>query len=123
MNVGSNFHTTSLTRPLEKRSFTDSTRIFIYEDVFAIASYDKYLQYEYYPTIKRQKNTSAIAQVIFLSLFISEDYILAHDCTLQETQNQNSKKRTDLSGLNLFIEVSRVTTIRTRLSSSTYSRK
>ena len=55
---------------------------------------------EYYPTIKRRKKiTSAIARVIFLSLFISEDYILAHDCTLQETQNQNSKKRTGLSGL------------------------
>ena len=58
-------------------------------------------QFEYYPTIKRRKKiTSAIARVIFLSLFISEDYILAHDCTLQETQNQNSKKRTGLSGLN-----------------------
>ena len=48
---------------------------------------------------KTKKIKSAIARVIFFSLFISEDYILAHDCTLQETQNQNSKKRTGLTGL------------------------
>ena len=37
--------------------------------------------------------------MIFLSLFLSEDYILAHDCTLQETQkSKQQKKRTSLIG-------------------------
>ena len=46
--------------------------------------------YNYYPTVKRRvKNHECFSRSDFSSLFISEDYSLAHSYTLQETQGQH----------------------------------
>ena len=44
------------------------------------------IRYNYYATIKRRvKNHECFSTSVFLSLFIREDYSLAHSYTLQET--------------------------------------